>query len=134
MNSKKQKEPNLLLEIENPPRFVEISDVDGIFFNPKFTEERRVRAYIYDMLKAAHEKLPQGYNFVVYEALRTLEKQIELWNEVTVKMQKEFPYMDINSEEFIAKCNVYAANPYRRGSGHQSWASIDITISDEYGI
>lgn len=48
-------EPLLISEIENPVRLVEIRKEDGIFFNPRFTDIRLVRAYIYDLLKKPSE-------------------------------------------------------------------------------
>ena len=125
------KEPDHIFDIQNP--LVEIKEQDGFFFNDKFTQERRIRAYTYDLLKKAQSRLPDGYYFMIYEALRPKSKQIELWNGVVERIKKENPLLDPNSEEFIAKCDVYAANPYRQGSGHQSGAAVDITLCDKDG-
>lgn len=126
-------EPELILEIENPVQLTEISGQDNIFFNTCKTKERRVRAYIYELLKEARRYLPDNYNFVIYEAYRPLSVQIEKWNKVQEKLHQENPEMDINSEEFISLCNVYIANPYRQGSGHQSGAAIDVSLIDDNG-
>ncbi len=128
------KEPNIIAEIENPPSLVNVDGEGKILFNDKFTTEHRVRCYIYDLLLKAQESLPAGYRFVVYEALRPRSKQIELWNDVVEKMKKEYPHLSPDSEEFIAKCDVYAANPYRQGSGHQSGAAVDITLCNNEGV
>lgn len=126
-------EPLVISEIENPVSLTEINEADGIFFNPKFTQIKLIRTYIYNLLKNAQKHLPQGYHFVVYEAYRPMEAQIKLWDGVVAQQKKIHPEMDVNSEEFIALCDVFAANPYRQGSGHQSGASVDISLIDDAG-
>ena len=42
--------------------------------------------------------------------------------------------MNEQSEEFIALCDVFCANPYRQGSGHQSGAAVDVTLCDKTGV
>lgn len=126
-------EPLVISEIENPVSLMEINEADGIFFNPKFTQIKLIRTYIYNLLKNAQKHLPQGYHFVVYEAYRPMEAQIKLWDGVVAQQKKIHPEMDVNSEEFIALCDVFAANPYRQGSGHQSGASVDISLIDDAG-
>ncbi len=126
-------EPDEIIEIESPVNLTEINGQDNIFFNPIKTQERRVRTYIYNLLKEARKYLPPNYNFIVYEAYRPLSVQVEKWQKVQEKMHKEHPEMDVNSEEFISLCNVYIANPYRQGSGHQSGAAIDISLVDNNG-
>ncbi len=126
-------EPLVISEIENPVSLTEINEADGIFFNPKFTQIKLIRTYIYNLLKNAQKHLPQGYHFVVYEAYRPMEAQIKLWDGVVAQQKKMHPEMDVNSEEFIALCDVFAANPYRQGSGHQSGASVDISLIDDAG-
>lgn len=126
-------EPLVISEIENPVRLVEIRKEDGIFFNFRFTDIRLIRAYIYDLLKKAAGNLPQGYHFVVYEAYRPMSAQIKLWDSVVAEQKKKHPRLPVDSEEFIAICDVFAANPYRQGSGHQSGASVDISLIDDEG-
>lgn len=126
-------EPLIIQEIENPVRLVEINEGDHIFFNPRYTSVRTIRAYIYDLLKEARRHLPAGCHFVIYEAYRPMSAQVELWNGVVAKLSKQHPLLDVNSEEFIAMCDVFAANPYRQGSGHQSGAAVDISLVDDNG-
>lgn len=127
-------EPNYITEIENPPKLVLISEKEDIFFCDKFTNEKRIRAYIYQMLIEAKKYLPENYFFKVYEAYRSLEAQKKLWDEVVQKQQKIYPHLSIQSEEFIALCDVFCANPYRQGSGHQSGAAIDVSLCNQNGI
>lgn len=126
-------EPKLIQEIESQVQMVEISPNDGIFFNNRYTSVRIIRQYIYEMLLKAKKHLPKGYNFVVYEAYRPLASQIALWDEIVAKESAKNPDMATDSEEFIALCDKFVANPYRQGSGHQSGAAIDISLIDDTG-
>lgn len=126
-------EPKYITEIENPPNLVSISELDGFFFCDKFTKERRIRSYVYKMLIQAKNYLPENYYFKIYEAYRPLEEQKKLWDEVVQQQKKEHPNLAVDSEDFIAICDVFCANPYRQGSGHQSGAAIDITLCNRYG-
>ncbi len=127
-------EPDFLTEIESTPQITTIDEKDDIFFSPQFTTERRIRLYIYNMIKLAQHYLPAGYYFKIYEAYRPLSAQKALWDEVVHAQQQLHPTIDINSEPFIAICDKYCANPYRQGSGHQSGAAIDITLCDKNGV
>lgn len=126
-------EPLIIQEIENPVQLAEIKEKDQIFFNPRYSSIRFVRSYIYELLKHARRHLPENYNFVIYEAYRPMAEQVRLWEGVVAQKRKEYPHLDINSEEFIAICDVFAANPYRQGSGHQSGAAVDISLIDNGG-
>ena len=81
-------EPKLIQEIEPQVQMVEISQNDGIFFNNRYTNVKIIRKYIYEMLLKAKKHLPDGYNFVVYEAYRPLASQVALWNEIVKKNKR----------------------------------------------
>ncbi len=127
-------EPLLIQEIENPVRLVEIDVADNIFFNSSYTSIKTIRAYIYSLLKRARVHLPPNYNFVIYEAYRPMAAQLELWDKVVATQARLHPQMDTASEEFIAICDRYAANPHLQGSGHQSGAAIDVSLVNDAGI
>ncbi len=127
-------EPEIICEIETPVNLSLIDEKDGIYFNDKYTSERRIRTYIYNLIKKAQKNLPQGYSFCLYEAYRPKSAQIILWDGVVAQKKQEFPNLDITSEEFIKICNTYAANPYRQGSGHQSGGAVDVTLVNKQGV
>lgn len=127
-------EPETILEIESPVKLSFIDEQDGIYFNDKYTSERRIRTYVYNLLKQAQAYLPSSYHFMIYEAYRPKAAQIVLWEGVVAQKKQEFPHLDITSEDFIKLCNVYAANPYRQGSGHQSGAALDVTLVNDLGV
>ena len=132
-SDKNLKEPNYIFEIEQPVSLKKISENDGVFFCDKFTTERRIRTYIYQMILNAKSYLPEGYYFKIYEAYRPLEEQKKLWHEVVQKIKNERPDLDPESEEFVDICDTFCANPYRQGSGHQSGAAIDVALCDKNG-
>lgn len=126
-------EPNEIIEIENPPRLTEISEKDGIFFNTTFSSDKRIRSYVYDLLLKAKTLLPTGVHFMVYEAYRPLSAQIKLWEDAIAKVKVLHPEWDEHCEEFISECNIFAANPYKQGSGHQTGGALDITLVNDNG-
>ncbi len=127
-------EPLHIYDVESKPILTQISDKDGIFFNATYSSVRTIRKYIYDLLIKAKANLPQGYNFVIYEAYRPKETQIKLWEDIVAIEHAKNPKIDIFSEEFVAICDKFVANPYRQGSGHQSGAAIDVSLIDDDGI
>ena len=127
-------EPDYIVEVEDPVRLSLVDEKDGIFFNERYTKDRRIRSYVYGLLKKAKAALPAGYNFVIYEAYRSKADQIKVWNEVMERRKKEHPHLDENSEELIMLCNLVVANPYRQGSGHQSGAAVDISLVNDKGV
>ena len=126
-------EPDFVTEVENPPRLTQIKESDFIFFDETFTTERRIRSYTYQMLLNARLYLPENHYFKIYEAYRPIMAQKLLWDQVVQQQKALHPHMDCESEEFIALCDVFCANPYRQGSGHQSGAAIDVTLCDKTG-
>lgn len=132
-SDKNLKEPTFITEIEKEISLTQINNQDQIFFDNTFTNEKRIRSYIYQMILDAKKFLPKGYYFKIYEAYRPLSAQKKLWDEVVKKTKKLHPQMNETSEEFIALCDTYCANPYRQGSGHQSGAAIDISLCNENG-
>ncbi len=127
-------EPEFITEVENPPRLTQINASDFIFFDETFTKERRIRTYTYQMLLNARLFLPENYYFKIYEAYRPIQAQKLLWDKVVREQKALHPEMNEQSEEFIALCDVFCANPYRQGSGHQSGAAVDVTLCDKTGV
>lgn len=130
-SDKELAEPSFINEIESPVKLVTIDEKDDIFFDNKFTNEKRIRAYIYQMLLDAKQFLPKGYYFKIYEAYRPLNAQKQLWQQVVEEQKNLYPHLSENSEEFLDICNTFCANPYRQGSGHQSGAAIDVSLCNQ---
>ena len=104
-------EPNYILEIENPPKLVQISQTDEIFFCNKFTNEKRIRAYIYQMLLNAKKYLPNNYYFKIYEAYRPLDAQIQLWNQVVQQQKKNTHKWTVNQKNLLPSAMCFVQIP-----------------------
>lgn len=121
-------EPKLIQDIENPPNLCEIDERDGIFFNPTFSSDRRIRTYTYRLLLQAQKALPPDCHFMVFEAYRPLALQLKKWQAIQEKLHAEHPDIPMDSPKFIDMCTRFIANPLTVGSGHQTGAAIDITL------
>ena len=102
-------EPLFITEIEKEISLSVIDEQDHIFFDNQFTNERRIRTYIYKMLLNAQKFLPDGYCFKIYEAYRPLGAQKKLWDEVK-KEQK----IDINTYCQNDMSNIFIKIIYQR--------------------
>ena len=107
-----------------------IKEEDG-FVISDICYDLRLRTPIYKKLLEARNYLPKGYSFMVVEAYRSIERQIELWN-AEFKVQRGL-YPEASEEYITQKTGVFVANPNKRGSGHQVGCAIDLTICDENG-
>lgn len=121
----KEYEP-LLKETEKPVDLVEISERDGILFNNRFCQDRRLRQVLYQKIIAARQFLPSGLTFMIYEAYRPRHRQVELWERVQKQYRAENPF--ISQVDLDALCHRFVSNPYKTGSGHQFGCAIDITL------
>jgi D-alanyl-D-alanine dipeptidase len=115
-----------VIETENPPNLTNIEDGNGLYFNEKLNSDRCIRKVVYNKIIEARQYLPKHFEFVIYEAFRSQEKQIRMWNEVRIKIKESYP--DDNDAKLDLRCNRFIANPYKHGSGHQYGCAIDITI------
>ena len=121
------KEPNLIIEIENPPQFSDICEKDGFLLDSVWGYDKRIRTYVYTLLKEAQKKLPSGYQFLVYEGYRPMQAQINEWNKFKKEIKEENPHF--SEEEILERLECFVANPYTTGSGHQSGGAVDITLA-----
>ena len=119
-------------ECENPPRLVAVRAEDGFIINTTYASDFRLRGLVYDKLKQARAMLPHGYGFILYEAFRPRSRQIELWNGIIAKLQREQP--NLTGDALTAAAHVFVSNPNAFGSGHQAGAAIDITLCTADGI
>ncbi|GMO13358.1 MAG: hypothetical protein Ta2E_02620 [Mycoplasmoidaceae bacterium] len=104
------------------------SDPKNVIHDVKSVPNFCLRKRVYNMLVDAFQYLPKGCKFKVFEAYRPMEEQIRKWNETEVEMKNKHP--NLKGQKLIDLMEVYIANPYTIGSGHQTGASIDLTIYD----
>jgi len=121
-----------LLPEKDAPAIVEVNPQDGFFINARRSDDFRIRASIYAMLKQAQSSLPSGYRFMVFETYRSFAKQETLWNNTNKQMKERYP--DLGDEDLFRICENFTACPYDGiGSGHQAACAVDITLCDENG-
>ena len=121
-----------IIETETPPQITEISVADGLFINPRFSQDRRLRKSVYSKILAAKALLPTHLTFMIYEAYRPHARQVQMWEDIQRKIRSENP--DMSNEDILDLCDNYVANPYHIGSGHQFGCAIDITLCTYDGI
>ena len=111
---------------------VYIEEKDGFFLNRIFSKDFRIRREVYDLLKEAQRNIPSHLSFMVYEAYRPLQRQIEMWKKIEEGMRNENP--QASEAEIKALTETFIANPYDGiGSGHQACCAIDISLCDKDG-
>lgn len=121
----------LLPQKENPEIFDLEHDAD-FRFNKAFSSDFRIRASVYDKIKAAALTLPDGLHFMFYEAYRPISRQISMWNAVHAEMKAKNP--DMPAAQLEKLCENFIANPYDGiGSGHQACCAIDLTLCKDDG-
>lgn len=122
----------VLLPETSPPAIVTVSEQDGFFINPRRSEDFRIRATVYDMMKQAQKSLPAGVHFMLFETYRTFQKQKTLWDNTNNQMKSFYP--DLDAVSLMQLCENFTANPHDGiGSGHQAACAIDITLCDGKG-
>ena len=114
------------------PDVVTISKDDGFFLNTAVADDFRIRRQVYEMMKKAQKRLPQGMHFMVFEAYRPLARQKMLWNRTNTALRQQYP--DMPEKELHALTETFTADPFNGiGSGHQACCAIDISLCDSSG-
>lgn len=109
------------------PEIVKISQLDGFFLDDRFSSDFRLRKDVYEMLKLAQDKLPDGLRLCVFEAYRPLARQAEMWNKVQDEMMLKYP--GVEGDSLVKLCENFIANPYDGiGSGHQACCAVDVSL------
>jgi len=118
-------------EMENPPDLVDMASVGDFFFCRKFASEFRLRRVVCEKIAAAEKRLPVNCRFILFEAFRPRQRQIELWDDIMLKLRGQHP--DWSEEQYRIEAERFVANPHGFGSGHQAGAAVDISLCSETG-
>lgn len=89
-------------------------------------QQHAIQPIVHDMLQKAANDLPDGMKLVIFESYRPKSRQVMLWNRTMGKVRELNP--GASEEELVAKCEVWTANPFTKGSGHQAGAAVDVSI------
>ncbi len=119
----------VIIESETPPELTEITEKDGVFFNDRFSTDKRLRTVIYSKVLSAKKHLPEDLYFIIYEAYRPRARQFELWDNIWAQVSKDHP--EASEEKITSLCSNFVSNPYGVGSGHQFGCAVDITLCDK---
>lgn len=96
---------------------------------PGAMERCLVRKGVAKRLKAAAAALPEGYSLLVYDVLRPLSVQRDLYEECAAKMRKLHP--QAGEEEIKALVDPFVAVPRTdpaRPSPHTTGGAVDLTL------
>lgn len=115
-----------IIESENPPRLSILINDEGFILDHSLTDNFLVRTAILEMLRKAKSLLPPNLTLKIGELYRTAEKQKKMWHEVYDRLQRENP--TFTESQLTEKTEIWIANPYKEGSGHQTGAAADVTI------
>ena len=88
-----------------------------------------VRATVADMLKRAAAALPPGYSLMIYDTLRPLSVQRDLFEECLANMKAAHPEAD--EEEVIGMVEGFVAYPRTnpaRPAPHTTGGAVDLTL------
>ncbi len=119
-------------EGELPPNLADMRETGDLLFSDSVTDEFLVRREVLKKVCAAQKKLSPGQRFLVYEAYRPRESEVELWEGFIEQLRDANPDWDENTCAKTAE-SMGIANPHEFGSGHLSGAAIDVTLCTEDG-
>ncbi len=120
-----------VIESEQPPILIDMRQSDDFLFCEKFTHKFLLRREVCEKISAAQKLLPSGYRFIIYEAFRPRSRQIELWENILTQLHSEHP--NWSDDQLAVEADIFVANPYGFGSGHQAGAAVDITLCSDNG-
>lgn len=116
-----------IIETEVPPKLVRLDQYGQFILDSSLAENFIVRAVVANKLEQAQKLLPNNYKLIIGEVYRTHAKQKRMWHEVYDKIKSQYP--DVSTEECTRKTEVWIANPYTHGSGHQTGAAVDAALA-----
>lgn len=93
-----------------------------------------LRNKVFEKLIKAHEKLPEGYKFVIFDAWRPIKVQKRLYKMIKEKLTKNYPSK--NKEKIKKMATNYVALPSSKKespSPHTTGGAVDLSIVNEKG-
>lgn len=117
--------------IEKHDPMVDIKNDTEFFFSDDLYRQPHIylRKSVYDKLKEIN--LPNGYNFKIMSAYRSLDEQKKRWLSKYSELRQKHP--DISEEELVSKVRAFCADPRAGFGGHQTGGAVDITLCDNCG-
>jgi zinc D-Ala-D-Ala dipeptidase len=129
-----------VLIIENNDPIIDLRNQIAIAYDPKFLltnpDCTKMRKAVYEKLCEAQKLLPKGLFFKVNVALRSLNVQARMFNEMKEEIQKKFP--DMTEKELFLETSKFVA-PVKTWEGiinvppHSTGGAIDLILAKEDG-
>lgn len=103
---------------------------------PNNTNYTKMRQSVYEKLKKAQTKLPEGLRFCLYEAYRSLDVQEKIFDERYGELKKNYPSQPhealfIESTKFVSP--VVNLDGSKNIPPHSTGAAIDVYLIDKTG-
>ncbi|GAB6137987.1 M15 family metallopeptidase [Halanaerobaculum tunisiense] len=92
------------------------------------------REGVFDRLIKAADKLPAGYKLVIFDAWRSDELQLSLFNKYKTELRKEMP--EKSEQELTQITEQFVSLPSKdptQPSPHNTGGAVDLTIVDDRG-
>ena len=119
---------------ENFEPMCSLADIPNLFFDDTCLDENKfVRQEVAQMIINAQSKLPSGIFLKVVFGFRSHEKQMEFWNAVFTKTQKENPNVSLSEQERLTRIKVADPRDGKYGT-HQTGGAVDVTLCDVNGV
>ena len=93
-----------------------------------------LRNEVFEKLIKAHEKLPEGYKFVIFDGWRPIKVQKRLYKMIKEKLTKNYPSK--NKEKIKKMATNYVALPSSKKespSPHTTGGAVDLSIVNKKG-
>jgi len=129
----------ILIEENNEP-LIEFDEkefvLEPMYFKWGHTDNPKMlsREGTINKLREAKKQLPNGNNFKIWDAYRTLEVQKILYDDYYARLQKEHP--DFKHEKLCQMVEIFVSPPSHNPlfpAPHNTGGAIDLTIVDENG-
>ncbi len=88
-----------------------------------------LRDSVVTMLNKASQNLPDGYNLVIIDTVRPLERQQNNWDKKFEEFSQKHPYE--TKEQIEARVGLVVARP-NRFANHNCGGAVDVCLCDQY--
>lgn len=103
-----------------------IKETTKLVCSTQIVDQHFIQPQVHDMLHAVANDLPDNMRLVIFESYRPKSRQVMLWNRTMGKVRSLNP--GASEEEIVRLTEIWTANPYTNGSGHQAGAAVDVSI------
>lgn len=95
------------------------------------TKKCYVRQTVYEKLCCAHENLPSGFKFLIYDAWRPFDLQKELYDDLSRSIIESYGYQDRSDKEQVELISKFIAPPVKDPNNlptHTTGGAVDLSL------